>query len=177
MDAKSFPAQLVKADKFNDVALLKISGTYKALPLAVSRSVKLGDGVFTLGFPNTEIQGIEPKLTRGEISSLAGIQDDPRHFQASVAVQPGNSGGPLVNLSGEVVGIIEAKLNDLTALALTGSLPQNVNYALKSGFVTAFLETVPEVAAKLKAPRSAKPRPFTEVVEEIRPSVVLITVY
>ena len=82
-----------------------------------------------------------------------------------------------MNLAGEVVGIIEARLNDLTALALTGSLPQNVNYALKSGFVTAFLETVPEISAKLKAPRPAKARPFTEVVEEIRPSVVLITVY
>jgi len=174
---KSYPASLVKFDRANDVAVFKVEGTFKPLPLATSRRVKLGDAAFTLGFPNTDLQGLEPKLTRGEISGLSGIQDDPRHFQISVAVQPGNSGGPLVNLNGEVIGVVTARLSDAVTLKLTGSLPQNVNYALKSSFLTAFLETLPDVAAKLPDPPPAKDRPFNALVEQVRQSIVLISVY
>jgi hypothetical protein len=53
------------------------------------------DSIFTIGFPNADIQGTEPKLTKGEISSLAGLQDDLRDFQTSAPVQPGSAGGPL----------------------------------------------------------------------------------
>ena len=128
-------------------------------------------------FPNTLVQGIEPKLTKGEVSSLAGAQDDPRHFQISVPVQPGNSGGPLVDRSGNVIGLVTARLGDIATLKITGSLPQKVNYALKSSFVTAFLETLPEISSKLKAPRPAKERPFSEIADEVKQSVVLVTVY
>jgi len=126
---------------------------------------------------NTLVQGVEPKLTKGEVSSLGGAQDDPRHFQISVPVQPGNSGGPLVDRSGNVIGLVTARLGDIATLKITGSLPQNVNYALKSSFVTAFLETLPEVSGKLKTPRPAKERPFSEVADEVKQSVVLVTVY
>jgi S1-C subfamily serine protease len=77
----------------NDLALLKVSGRFPALPLQSSRGVELGETVFTVGFPNITLQGMEPKLTEAKISSLSGVQDDPRYFQISVAVQPGNSGG------------------------------------------------------------------------------------
>ena len=58
----------------------------------------------------------------------------------------GNSGGPLINDRGEVVGIITARLSEASSLATTGALPQNVNYALKSSYVRAFLEVLPKVA-------------------------------
>jgi len=64
--AGTLPATLVKADKTNDLALLKVSGTFAALPLA-TRPETLGQPVFTIGFPNPEVQGTQPKLTRGEI--------------------------------------------------------------------------------------------------------------
>ena len=176
-EGRVLAAHLVKSDAANDVALLKVNGTYKPVPLVPSRSAKLGDSVFTVGFPNTLVQGIEPKLTKGEVSSLAGAQDDPRHFQISVPVQPGNSGGPLADRSGNVIGIVTARLGDLATLKITGSLPQNVNYALKSSFVTAFLETLPEINPKLKAQRPAKERPFSEIADEVKQSVVLVTVY
>ena len=73
-----------------------------------------------MGFPNIGIQGIEPKLTKGEISALSGMQDDPREYQITVAVQPGNSGGPLVNEVGDVVGVVCSRLNDATALETSG---------------------------------------------------------
>jgi TPR repeat protein len=173
---KTYPAVLVKADKANDVAVLKVDGPFKALPLAASRGVKLGDTVFTIGFPNTDVQGTEPKLTKGEISSLAGIQDDPRHFQISAPVQPGNSGGPLVDLTGNVVGLVTARLGDLATLRITGSLPQNVNYALKTSFIIAFLETLPDVAGKLKEPET-RARKFDDVVKSAEQSAVLVLVY
>ncbi len=174
---KTLAAKLVKVDKANDVAVLQVAGTFKPLPLAPSRTAKLGEAICTLGFPNTDIQGVEPKFTTGEINGLAGIQDDPRHFQISVAVQPGNSGGPLVDSSGNVIGLVSARLADIATLKITGSLPQNVNYALKSSFITAFLETLPDVSSKLKTPRPTRARPLAEIADEVKSSVVLVTVY
>src|SRR5207245_863278 len=109
-------ATLVKPDPANDLAILKVTGPTSPLPLAPSRSVKLGQAVFTIGFPNPDWQGVQPKLTKGEISSLAGMRDDPRHFQISVATQPGNSGGPLVDERGNVVGIVAMQANQTLIL-------------------------------------------------------------
>src|SRR5262249_13383666 len=111
-----------------------------------SREVKLGSSVFTLGFPEPDIQGFEPKLTKGDVNGLAGTRDDERYFQISVPVQPGNSGGPLFNESGAVVGIVTKRLNDLAMLSRSGMVGQNVNYALKSAAILDFLAAVPILA-------------------------------
>ena len=153
----TFPAMLVRADAANDLAILKIDGPSHGLPLVASRNVKLGQAVFTIGFPNPDWQGLEPKLTKGEISSLAGMHDDPRQFQVSVATQPGNSGGPLVDERGNVVGVLAAEANDVMLLQATGSLPQNVNYAVKSAYALALLGDMPELASKLKASNARAP--------------------
>ena len=105
-----------------------------------------------------------PKLAKGEIASLSGAQDDPRYFQISLPVQPGNSGGALVDERGNVIGIVSAKLNASAALAASGALPENVNYAVKSSFLLGFLESVPDVANKLKAPVTVE-RKFEDVVK------------
>jgi len=92
--------------------------------------VKLGGTVATVGFPNIGLQGFAPKLAKGEIASLSGAGDDGRYFQISVPVQPGNSGGALVDERGNVVGVVSAKLSARAALAASGALPENVNYAV-----------------------------------------------
>jgi len=173
----TFAAKLVKSDKANDIALLKVGGTFPTLPLGLSRAVKLGQSVFTIGFPNIELQGFAPKLTKGEINSLTGAQDDPREFQISVAVQPGNSGGPLVNQYGNVVGIVSARLADMATLETTGSLPQNVNYAVKSSVLNILLESLPEISAKLIEPHPAKDRQFDDVEKEAENAAALVLVY
>ena len=145
-------ARVVKVDAANDLALLKTAGRFAPLPVAASRGLKLGGTVATVGFPDTGLQGFSPKLAKGEIASLAGSQDDARYFQISVPVQPGNSGGALVDARGNVVGIVAAKLSARAALEATGALPENVNYAVKSSFLLGFLESVPDVSAKLKEP-------------------------
>jgi serine protease Do len=71
----------------------------------------LGNAVATVGFPNIGMQGFAPKLAKGKIASLSGAADDPRYFQISVPVQPGNSGGALVDEHGNVVGVVSAKLD------------------------------------------------------------------
>jgi S1-C subfamily serine protease len=176
-EAGSLAAQVIQRDAVNDVAVLKVAGRFKPLALAPSRTVKLGEAVFTIGFPNTLVQGLEPKFTRGEINSLAGILDDPRFFQTSVAVQPGNSGGPLVNVAGSVVGLITMRLDDWQVWRTTGSLPQNVNYALKSARVLEALTTLPQVTAQLRPPQGAQARQFEDVVKGTQDALALILVY
>ncbi|MEI2722142.1 MAG: serine protease [Verrucomicrobiota bacterium] len=94
------------------------------IKVAASRGVKLGGTVATVGFPNIGLQGFAPKLAKGEIAALSGAGDDARYFQISVPVQPGNSGGALVDERGNVVGVVSAKLNaSRRAVALSGTLP------------------------------------------------------
>jgi S1-C subfamily serine protease len=84
--------------------------------------------------------GVSQKLTSGDVSSLSGLSDDPRLLQISAPVQSGNSGGPLLNMNGEVVGLISAKLSATQVLNKTGDLTQNVNYAVKARYVAGLLE-------------------------------------
>jgi TPR repeat protein len=169
-------ATVVKVDAANDLALLKAVGKFTPLPVAASRGVKLGGTVATVGFPNIGMQGFSPKLAKGEIASLSGAADDARYFQISVPVQPGNSGGALVDARGNVVGVVSAKLDAATALAASGALPENVNYAVKSSFLLSFLESVPAVSAKLKAPITVD-RKFEDVVKSAQDAAVLVLVY
>ena len=169
-------AKVVKVDRANDLALLKVEGRFAALPVTMSRKVKLGGTVATVGFPNIGLQGFAPKLAKGEIASLSGAQDDARYFQISVPVQPGNSGGALVDERGNVVGVVSAKLNARAALSTSGALPENVNYAVKSSYLLSFLESVPEVAARLRDPES-KERKFEDVVRSAEQAAVLVLVY
>ena len=169
-------AKVVRVDAANDLALLKAEGKFSPLPVAASRGVKLGGTVATVGFPNIGMQGFSPKLAKGEIASLSGAVDDARYFQISVPVQPGNSGGALVDEHGNVVGVVSAKLDAATALASSGALPENVNYAVKSSFLLSFLESVPAVSAKLKEPITAD-RKFEDVVKSAQDAAVLVLVY
>ncbi len=169
-------AAVVKLDLANDLALLKAEGPRTPLPLSASRGVRLGATVATLGFPNVSLQGFAPKLAKGEIAALSGAHDDPKHFQISVPVQPGNSGGALVDERGNVVGVVSAKLDAETALTTSGALPENVNYAVKSSFLLGFLESVPDVSAKLKEPNASQ-RKFEDIAESLGQSAALILVY
>ena len=167
------PAELITADESDDLALLKVTGSdFSALALSPRDSADLGDAVFTIGFPNITMQGLEPKYTDGRISSLGGMQDDPSEYQISVPVQPGNSGGPLCDSNGEVVGIVVARLNDLAALRESGAVPQNVNYAVKSKLALRMIRRAGGVDGLLSPGKpSAKP------VQAVEDAIVMITVY
>lgn len=175
IDDKEYEAHLVREDKHNDLALLKISGKFPALSFSSSRSAKMGQDVFTIGYPNPALQGVGKKLTDGSVSSLTGYQDDIRLYQISVPVQPGNSGGALLDKNGNVVGIIVAILKSETAFKVSGSLPQNVNYALKSTYAQTLIDTVPEASENMQPPNNSQS--FDAVVERVKKSVVMIISY
>jgi S1-C subfamily serine protease len=166
-------AEVVEVDEANDLALLKVAGRDFS-PLAISHkaSADLGDAVFTIGFPNVGMQGVEPKYTDGKISSLAGMQDDPSEYQISVPVQPGNSGGPLCDANGEVVGIVVARLNDLAALRESGAVPQNVNYAVKAKHALRLARSV-EGLDELLLPARTTAKP----VQAVEDAIAMIMVY
>jgi S1-C subfamily serine protease len=166
-----YPAQIVLTDPTNDLALLKVSGQFK--PLSISQDdAQLGESVFTIGFPDIILQGLQPKYTDGRISSLAGIKDDPKDYQISVPVQPGNSGGPLVDMNGNVVGIVEAKLDFAAALDVSGDLPQNVNYAIKGKIISDFIARFPAIKLNPTQPVTAN-----AVVSNTQQSVAIVLVY
>lgn len=169
-------AAVLRVDAQNDLAVLKIEAEgLKALNVVSSRGVRLGQIVATIGFPNVGIQGFSPKLTKGEISSLNGIADDPRSWQISVPVQPGNSGGPLLDDQGNLIGVVESKLG-LKAAEATRDLPQNVAYAVKSAYALALLEPYLEIGSSLNSSSPTAIR-FEEMVGLAQQSVVLVLVY
>ena len=96
--------------------------------------------VFTYGFPVAQILGTEPKFTEGAISALSGVRGDSTYMQISTPIQPGNSGGPLVNDRGEVVGIIAATAAVEAFFKASGSFPQNINWAVKSEFAASMFD-------------------------------------
>ncbi len=143
-DGTQITATVAARDTTNDLALLKPVSLKKippALPIAKNPN-QVGTPVFTIGYPHPNLMGIEPKLTRGIINAMTGIANDPRTYQISVPLQGGNSGGPLVNMHGEVLGVVASKLSASKVLKWTGDLPQNVNYAIKSKYVLSLLSSV-----------------------------------
>lgn len=139
----TFSAKVLRLHPTDDIALVKVEGSgFKTLPIRHSRNLRLGSRVFTIGFPNIVNQGLEPKYTSGEVSSLAGPKDDPDYLQVSVPIQPGNSGGALLDESGNAVGIVTLSLSSRTMLIEKGFVPQNVNYALKASRLIDWLGSV-----------------------------------
>jgi len=128
-------AKVIQFSQATDLAILQINGTTpSSLSLAMPRTLSVGDQVFTIGFPHTSLLGSEPKYTDGTVSSLSGIQGDASYFQMSVPIQPGNSGGPVVNYEGEVVGVVASSAAVESFYQRTGVMPQNVNWASKSDY-------------------------------------------
>jgi S1-C subfamily serine protease len=163
------PAVVIARDPANDVALLKVEISTKAIPIGTVSRLAKGAEVMTLGYPLVHIQGQEQKATFGRVNSLSGIDNDIRFLQIDVPVQPGNSGGPLIATNGSVVGVVTATLNQINTLKESGSLPQNVNYAVKADYVLPML-----VSVGVKPVEASQDYRFEELVQQIEPSIVLV---
>jgi serine protease Do len=138
-DGRNSPANLVASDERNDLALLETN--VKPVQSANWRfRVRQGEEIVVYGFPLTRVLASTGNVATGNITALAGIADDSRFFQISAPVQPGNSGGPLLDRNGAVVGVVVAKLNALRIAAATGDIPQNINFAIKGSVVAGFLD-------------------------------------
>jgi hypothetical protein len=132
----------VADDKKNDLAVLRIKTLHPSV--ATFRdgiAVRAGDTVVALGYPLSGLLATTANLSVGNVSALAGLGDDSRYVQISAPVQPGNSGGPLLDASGHLIGIVTAKLNAVRVARFTGDIPQNVNFALKAEVARTFLDS------------------------------------
>jgi S1-C subfamily serine protease len=128
-----------RSDARLDLAILNVPGLVgPALAFREGPAVRRGEGVVAYGFPLAGLLSSDPKLTRGEINGLRGLRDDPTQFQISAEVQPGNSGGPLVDMQGNVVGVVVSKLNAQRVAQQTGDIAQNVNFAVQGGTALEF---------------------------------------
>jgi S1-C subfamily serine protease len=126
------PAQLVAQDAANDLALLKVD--FAGAPVATLRGgVRIGEEIAAFGYPLLDRLSSGGNFTVGHVSALAGLKNDSRHIQISAPIQPGNSGGPVVDQHGNVIAVVVSKLADHTQ--------QNVNFAIKIEALTAFLDT------------------------------------
>ena len=111
----------------------------------------------------------------GAISSLYGVQDDPRWFQISVPIQPGNSGGPLFNEKGEVIGITVASLDVKNVFEITGAFPQNINFAIKSAYIKNLLSMLPDLGSVLVQPTDLNLSKGSQgFIERAKNNIVLI---
>jgi S1-C subfamily serine protease len=137
-------AAVVSRDKGNDLALIqaKTQSGMELEPLKVrSKSTRLGEEVIALGYPLRGVLGDGLNVTTGTISALSGIGNNSTRLQFTAAIQPGNSGGALVDRTGGVVGVIQSKLSDMAALQAGGFVPQGVNFAIRKEIAIAFLNT------------------------------------
>jgi len=170
-----YDAKVIGVDRETDLALLKIEAQIPPVVFAGRELGQLGQTVFTVGFPLPDLQGSEPKVTKGILSGLKGLQDAPTSYQIDAAVQPGNSGGPLCDDSGNVIGVVVAKLNAIAVLGATGNMPENVNYAIKKAYVLAFLSNFPKVVDQVKT-AGVRMGTFEGAVGSVCESVVQIEV-
>jgi S1-C subfamily serine protease len=132
--------RLVSSDEKNDLALLQAPGPFKEIATIRDKPVHSGDSVVAIGYPFHGMLTSDFTVTTGIVSSLSGIRNDTRFLQISAAVQPGNSGGPLFDTAGQIVGVVSAKLDPVRVAKATGSLPENINFAIKTGMLRDFLD-------------------------------------
>lgn len=138
----SASATVVASDPMNDLALLRVSE--KPAGVAVFQDadkLRAGDDIIVFGYPLLGQLSSAGNLTKGSVTALSGLRDDTRYFQMSAPIQLGNSGGPVLNSSGRVIGIVTSKLNAARELKSTGDISQNVNFSLKAAVVRTFLDS------------------------------------
>ncbi|MBR6900313.1 MAG: trypsin-like peptidase domain-containing protein [Bacteroidales bacterium] len=163
-----YAAEVVASDKVNDIAILKIADYrfdgFGTIPYSVStRMADVGEEVFVLGYPLTQALGNEIKLTNGIVSSRTGYQGDVSTYQMSAPVQPGNSGGPMFDSKGNIIGIVVA--------GVPGA--ENVGYAIKTSYLKILIESA-GLNVKLPSKNSISALSLSEKVKRVKNMVLYI---
>lgn len=141
VDGETRSLATLASDPVNDLALLRLAKDGGAAATFRSgQGPRSGETIVTVGYPLSGIVASSPAVTTGVISALAGPDNDARLMQITAPVQQGSSGSPVLDGSGNVVGVVVSKLDAVRLAELTGDVPQNVNFALKASVVQAFLE-------------------------------------
>lgn len=166
--------RVVSRDAFSDLALLQApsNASFKDFAKIRDRAMRSGDSVIAIGFPLHGYLTSDLTVTTGIVSSLSGSRNDTRRLQISAAIQPGNSGGPLFDTSGQLAGVVVSKLNAVRMFRETGQLTENINFAIKTGALRDFLDNsvVPYQTAEPKSELKT-----TDIAGNARAYTMLIT--
>ncbi|MFY0699150.1 MAG: serine protease, partial [Balneola sp.] len=169
--SKEFEASIIVKDENNDLAIIKLNdqdslniGT-PGYGISLRSNALVGEDIFTLGYPLLSTMGDELKLTNGVISSRTGYNGDITSYQISAPTQPGNSGGPLFDSKGNVIGIVNAKHGNA----------ENVTYAIKSSYLGNLIDLLPS-SVNIKTELSTNDASTSEQVNAVRDFVYIITV-
>ena len=169
-------ANVIFEDEANDVAIIKVKdeefSDFGTIPYSIELRANVGADVYTIGFPLNDIMGTNYKVSNGIISSKTGLNDNVREYQITVPIQPGNSGGPLFNRDGNIVGITTARLNG----DYVGTHVENVNYAIKSLYLLNAINTLPNIE-DLPEQSSLSGKSMEEQILVLKNYVVLIKIY
>lgn len=167
---RAYSAKVIKNDKENDLSIIKIDDPYFTscgkIPYTINNLVsEVGTSVFVLGFPLRSTMGDEIKLTNGIISSKSGFQGDINAYQMSAPIQPGNSGGPMFDKNGNLIGIVNAKHEGA----------ENVSYAIKSTYL---LELIESLANRINLPNTNQlsTKTLTEQVKSVKRFTYIIEI-
>lgn len=166
--SESYKSFVVASDKEHDISIIKVVDKdfegFGTIPYNIGKvTVDVGDDVFVLGYPMTATMGEEIKLTDGKISAASGYKGDESMYQISAPVQPGNSGGPLFNSDGTVIGIVCAKHADA----------ENANYAIKVSYLYSLVNGS-DLGIKMPDNNKLKTKTLSKIVKQVEPFVYLI---
>jgi S1-C subfamily serine protease len=168
--SRAYSAKVISEDKNNDLAIIKIDDPYfttlGTIPYTFSdRASEVGTSIFVLGYPLRATMGDEIKLTNGIIISKSGFQGDVTSYQMSAPIQPGNSGGPMFDSRGNLIGIVNAKHRGA----------ENVSYAIKSSYLLNLIDLLP-TTPQLQAINQLTSKPLTEQVKSVKKFAFIIEV-
>jgi len=166
-------ATLIQADEVNDLAIIQLDRKQAdhVAQFRAKQPIVRGEEVFVIGYPFAQILDNNLNFTQGIVSSLAGVKGDIRHFMVSAPVQPGNSGGPVLDRTGALIGTVVSRLDKFKTLQVAGDLPENINFAIRGRLMATFMESLGlspsyNTITRLKSP--------TEIDEEAARYTVLI---
>jgi TPR repeat protein len=163
---------LIASDEKTDLALLKASVRPELVPkFRLGRGIRLGEDLLVAGYPLALRLGPGLSVTKGNVSRLRGLRGDRRSIQITAPIQPGNSGGPVLDAFGNIVGVATSKLDELKELIRSGNFPQNVNFAVNAATVRAFLDSE-NVAYQVA--KSVKQKSTADIAAEARKYTVLV---
>jgi len=167
-DQNSYAAGVSGQDNANDLALLRADMSGLSV-VSFRLEPRLGEMVATYGFPYFGILSSSGNFTLGNVTSIAGMEDDTRFLQMSTPIQPGNSGGPLLDMSGALVGVVVSQLSAVTMMKAGNSVPQNVNFAIQAPIVTHFLSikgVTPRLATSSDASKTLSPSDVADIAKK-----------
>ena len=167
-------AKVITSDSINDLALLQLPGNVNAVASLRPNIGRLrqGEDIIVFGYPLNSVLSSSGNLTLGIISAMTGLGNNTNQIQITAPIQPGSSGSPVLDKKGNVVAVVSMKLDDAKAARATGSIPQNVNFAVNEQTLKTFLDTN-KIPYKTGS-KSGKEKSNADVAEEASTWTVLI---